>query len=84
MRSHGRHARTAANKQFFCVGVFQEEFAVRSGYHDFVSRLARKNIGGTDPGFTFIKAPLVRSQGGVAIRTFSMIRFPSAGWLAIE
>ena len=36
------------------------------------------------PGFTFMNEPVARSNGGVAIRMFSMMMLPSAGWLAIE
>ena len=36
------------------------------------------------PGFTSIHAFLARSQGGVAIRMFSITMLPSAGWLAME
>ena len=31
------------------------------------------------PGFTFIKPPLTRSNGGVAIRMFNITMLPSAG-----
>ena len=31
------------------------------------------------PGFTSAQPPLARSHGGVAIRIFNMMMFPSAG-----
>ena len=36
------------------------------------------------PGLTRINLRFFASQGGVAIRTFNIIIFPSAGWFAIE
>ena len=36
------------------------------------------------PGFTGMKLPVARSNGGVAIRMFNMMMLPSAGEFAME